>query len=162
MKPTDQAKRLLIANNVLETFAADTWMALLDGYVWVHWRRHNGVTDQRRWQTRGQDFYPVWSNRWGHGGTACTALSQLVRWIQGKPVLPLATWRMWTGERVALGRERGVHAVASLAAAGYPEIVKCVLCGGDLITSLDWWSLNKVSGPCCTSHNGCRQKRDIA
>jgi hypothetical protein len=70
-------------------------------------------------------------------------------------VLPLATWRYWAGERVKL---LPIEAVETLAAGGYPVDVPCVLCGEIIRGGLDWWSLDKVSGPCCAWTSGCRQK----
>jgi hypothetical protein len=144
---------------VLRSFAPDTQLRLAAGYVLVVWKVYNKDI-QRRWMTRGQDFYPVWYRSWGRGGTASTALAQLVRWIQDKPVLPLTTWIYWGGDRGRLLRrgEGAEAAIAALRAAGYPEVVNCVLCGTPLTAGFDWWSLRGVSGPCCTMHNGCRQK----
>ena len=162
--PTGRCQNDLVdaANIVLRSFAPGTELRIdPTGYVvvtWFQWRPAERI--ERRWMTRGEDFYPVWHKKWGHGGTACTALAQLVRWIKGKPVLPLSTWVYWGGERCALLRQNEGPEVAmnALRNAGYPESVNCVLCGGPLPGSFDWWSLDKVSGPCCNHNNGCRQK----
>jgi|GEM_PF-4948595 len=160
MKPTpvEQANRMRISCDVLKCFAANTWLTFQQGYVTVNWRDSRGLFE-RRWMTRGQDFYPVWHRSWGRGGTASTALSQLVRWIRGKPVLPLATWRVWMGEGYRLGGDRGDEALRLLEDAEWPATVNCVLCNGELTGSLAWWSLRKVTGPCCSLRNGCRQQR---
>lgn len=158
IQSAEQSRRVVVANAVLALFAERTWVAHDRGFVVVNWRHFTGELLARRWMTRGgQSFYPVWSRKWGHGGTRCTALSQLVRWIQGKPVLPMSTWRYWAGDRVGLGRERGPEIVRLLTEGGYPLQSQCVLCGCDLLQGLDWWHLDKLSGPCCNSHNGCRQ-----
>lgn len=163
IQPVEQSRRMRVANEVLGIIADQTWLTFSGGYATVNWRQSNGDLFARRWITRGgQSFYPIWSNKWGHGGTCCTALSQLVRWVQGKPVLPMSTWRYWTGERVALGRERGVEIVQLLTDGGYPEHVKCVLCEREIQGGLDWWHLGDVSGPCCSCHSGCRQVRSIS
>lgn len=151
-----------MANRVLDCFADGTIISYMDGRgVVVSWRRYGGEIVYRRWQTRGQDFYPTWSNLWGHGGTACTALSQLVRWIQGKPVLPLSTWRYWFGDKCRLARDRGDEAIKALVHGDYPEMALCVLCGNQIEGSLDWWSLKNVTGPCCGWTSGCRQKPEL-
>jgi hypothetical protein len=151
--------RVEAANLVLWWFAHKTQIVKRrDGRIAVSWSGHGGQSFSRVWQTRRQDFYPVWSHKWAHGGTACTALSQLVRWVQDKPVLPLGTWRHWCGPRVALGRENGPKIVTLLQERGYPEHVDCVLCHVPIVGGLDWWSLNGVSGPCCHHTEGCRQK----
>lgn len=160
--------RVDVANRVLLAFAPGTSIRLdAHGYVIVCWTCHGGEKFERRWMTRGQDFYPVWYRHWGHGGTATTALAQLVRWIKGRPVLPLSAWRYWGSDGVALLRQQGDNgaaAIEALQAAGYPDAVPCVLCRVALGSSgFDWWSLNGVSGPCCGMRSGCRQtgKREV-
>jgi hypothetical protein len=159
--------RVDVANIVLQSFAPDTSLRIdAQGYVVVCWN-HHGVKTERRWMTRGQDFYPIWHRKWGHGGTATTALAQLVRWIKGRPVLPLSTWIYWGGEQCRLmrqqGDDNGAQAISALRAAGYPETVPCVLCGQTLGSGgLDWWSLDKVTGPCCGMRSGCRQQRSTS
>lgn len=153
-------ERIPAANAVLQCFAAGTTIEVPRGRIIVCWTSH-GTTVRKYWATRGQDFWPVWHNQWGQGGTCCRALSQLVRWIQGRPIWPLRMWRYWTSERVFLGQERGSEMVAALEKAGYPESTACVLCGRDLASAyIDWWSLDGVSGPCCvhTDEAGCRQR----
>jgi len=86
------------------------------------------------------------------------ALSQLVRWIRGQDVLPLATWIYWAGLRCWLAGSRGNEMIDRLRHAQYPERVFCVLCGAALIDRLDWWHLNGTSGPCCSWTHGCRQR----
>lgn len=153
--------RVDVANAVLRSFAPDTSIRLdAHGYVVVEWVRSNGEKMSRRWMTRGQDWYPVWHRRWAHGGTASVALSQLVRWIQGRPVMSLAAWRHWAAPGCALLRQQGddgAAAIAALEAAGYPQQAKCVLCGQTGHIG-DWWSLNGVSGPCCGMNRGCEQR----
>lgn len=155
--PSMNIDRLRSANAALQTFAPETRIERRRGGWWVCWTNYRGEQLSRRWMTRGQDFYPVWSHLWGHGGTCCTALSQLVRWSAGRPVLPLASWLYWTGPVVKLARDKGQDLVDTLRSGGYPEHVPCVLCG-DIVTKMDWWSLDGVSGPCCAWTTGCRQK----
>jgi hypothetical protein len=156
---TNRDFRVAMANRVLDCFAEGTVVTYEFGRgVTVSWPTHGGKVLYRRWQTRGQDFYPTWSNRWGHGGTACTALSQLVRWIRGQPVLPLSTWRYWFSEKCWLARNRGEEGIKALVHAGYPDVALCVLCGNPIEGGLDWWSLDNVTGPCCGWTTGCRQK----
>lgn len=152
------------ANLALSHFADGTIISEgTRGTLNVSWPKHGGDGYvMKRWQVRGgQDFYPVWSHRWPHGGTACTALSQLIRYIQGRPVLPLSTWRYWVGEKVRLGGDQGEALLARLVHMQYPEHAACVLCGRRL-NGLDWWNLNGVSGPCCGWSSGCRQKASEA
>ncbi len=163
-------KRLEAANFVLQAFAPETTISLAkSGHVEVSWTGHGGEKFTKRWMTRGQSFYPPWYRKWAHGGTASTALSQLVRFVKGRPVLPISTWRYWAGEQVALlrQRERGKQggptaeeAISTLLSAGYPENVECVVCGVELGASgFDWWSLEGVSGPCCGMGRGCQGGR---
>lgn len=82
-----------------------------------------------------------------------TALSQLIRWLQAKPVLPISVWLYWHEHLLLLPKE----AVDKLSKADYPKTANCVLCGKEIAGPLDWWSLDNISGPCCTWKNGCRQ-----
>lgn len=147
------ARRMDVANSVLSKF---TTIALLrkPGGIYVTWENRNGRF-VRRWACRGQDFYPVWTRIFPHGGTCSTAVSQLIRWIQDRPVLPLSTWRYWASERCKLLEPLVVD---ELEAAGYPVEAMCVLCNRPIKGGLDWWSLRDVSGPCCSWRSGCRQK----
>lgn len=149
----DKEAKLKAANAVLAIIAHETRLELKGKRVIVEFP-YQGLI-KRQWQTRGQDFYPVWYSKFGSGGTVTTALSQLVRWIQGKPVLPMGTWRYWTGPVVAMGRENGPSIIEILAQAGYPEQVNCVRCGEPVTAGLDWWSLNGVSGPAHGWKQGC-------
>jgi hypothetical protein len=160
-KPISKQERMVTANLALAYFAPETTLALVRGAVQVRWRSVSR-DHRRRWQTSGrQDFYPTWSNSWPHGGTCCTALSQLVRWIQGNPVLPLASWRFWCGPTMKLAchddNDRGADLLAVLMAGGYPKRVPCVLCKTLIDTNLDWWNQVGLSGPYCSHNAGCRQ-----
>lgn len=156
-------ERIKTANAVLRSFALDTKLRLCPtGYVLVEWSDSRGAFS-RRWMTRGQDWYPVWHHKWGQGGTATIALSQLVRWVQGKPVMGISTWRHWAHPNCNLLRragDGGQQTIERLLAGGYPSEVPCVLCG-DTAHIGDWWSLNKVSGPCCSMRAGCRQSKTV-
>ena len=154
--------RITASNVVLEILAPTTSIERRKGGWYVTWTGWRGKSMSRRWVTRGQSFYPMWHRHWGHGGTCTTALSQLVRWCAEKPVLPMSTWRYWTGEAVAMGRERGPEIVQILTEAGYPQTADCVLCGNQIVCGLDWWHLDGVSGPCCSMRSGCQQKRGDA
>lgn len=154
--------RFTAANSVLAIIAEGTTIEPRKGGVWVMWKQYSGKQMERRWVCRGQDFYPMWHRHWGQGGTRCTALAQLVRWCQGKTCLPLSTWRYWTGKSVAMGSERADELLSTLESAGYPVTVNCVLCRQPISGPLDWWSLNKVVGPCCGMSSGCRQKKAAA
>jgi hypothetical protein len=140
-------KKLEAVNSVLEAIAPGTWVEKgSNGWI-VSWK-NGSHTLSRRWQTiKGNDHYPVWHHSWGHGGTCCTALSQLMRWLQNRPVFPIGTWKYWTGPTVLLGRGSG-EIVSTLEAAGYPDEAICVVCGESILSGLDWCSLNNVSGPC--------------
>jgi len=151
---TTTTPKLDVANIVLASFF-DGRIERRKGGMYVCWTdRYNGDV-AKRWQCRGQDFYPVWHHKYPGGGTSSTALSQLIRWVQGKPVLPISTWRMWASERCKL---LPIEAVHQLIVGGYPQSVDCVLCKNQIEGGLDWWSLDGVSGPCCGYTSGCRQR----
>lgn len=148
------------ANEVLASFAKRSRIERRPNGWYVIWDLSDGRRIEKRWHCRcGQDFYPTWSQKWLGGGTSCTALSQLIRWLRGQPVLPIATWEWWANEKVKL---LPMSAVAKLLDAGYPDHANCVLCGERIVGSLDWWHLDGVSGPCCGWTSGCRQNPDHA
>lgn len=146
------------ANKCLAAFTTSR-IEVRRGGAYVLWPKYRGEGEEcRRWQCRGQDFYPTWHQQWPGGGTASTALAQLIRWVQGKPVLPIGTWYYWAGNNVKL-LTRSV--VDELKANGYPEYADCVLCHHRIDGGMDWWSLNGVTGPCCGWKSGCRQDPDF-
>lgn len=151
---TDVESRLDVANRVLATFSPSRIERRKGGW-YVCWENKWQGPMAKRWHCRGQDFYPSWHRKWPGGGTASTALSQLIRWLRDQPVLPISSWRYWASETCKL---LPVTVADDLLAAGYPEHVPCVLCGETIVGGLDWWSLDGVTGPCCGWTTGCRQK----
>ncbi len=151
---TKEEERIDAANRALQTFAPGTRIERRPGGWYVCWTGWKGKAFAKRWATRGQDFYPVWHDHWGHGGTASMALSQLVRWAQEKPVLPIGSWRYWASERIQLTNSETLEILRS---AGYPEEARCVLCGEVIAGGMDWWHLDGVTGPCCGMRSGCKQ-----
>lgn len=144
------------ANRALASFSRAQIERRVRGW-YVSWEGHNGKLVSFRWTVRGgQDFYPTWSQKFPGGGTSCTAMSQLIRWCRGLPVLPIGTWRMWASERCKLLPD---SAVDDLLASGYPDHADCVLCHKRIEGPLDWWNLDGVTGPCCGWTSGCRQKK---
>lgn len=106
---------------------------------------------------RGSPDYPAWHKRASWGGTQSRAMAQLVRWWRGQTVLPMETWEYWASDTVKLCKP---ETLTILREVGWPEKVPCVLCGRTPPAGLDWWDLDKVSGPCCSfsNLNGCRQE----
>jgi hypothetical protein len=151
---TDVGSRLDVANRVLATFSQSRIERRRGGW-YVLWENTRQGPMAKRWHCRGQDFYPSWHRHWPGGGTACTALSQLIRWLRDQPVLPISSWRYWASETCKL---LPATVADALLEAGYPKHVPCVLCGDTIVGGLDWWSLDGVSGPCCDLASECRQK----
>jgi hypothetical protein len=153
----DLAARLKAANAMLECFAPGTTIKKYRGGWYVCWTDYRGREVEKRWITQGQDWYPMWHKKWAHGGTASMALSQLIRWLRGQPVVGIGSWRYWSSDTCMLLRHGDADgAIDRLCAAGYPTRAHCVLCGIEL-DGHDWWHLDEVSGPCCHAHRGCRQ-----
>jgi hypothetical protein len=158
---TEPERRLAAANSALYLFTPNSRIERRKGGWYVRWERKDKVF-ARRWSIlRGNDFYPVWHRAWGRGGTSCKALSQLIRWLRGQPVFPIGTWRYWISDGIQLGPPQ---IVPILLGGGYPEKASCVLCTRVLgkSTGLDWWSLDDVSGPCCSITGGCQQTAKAA
>lgn len=152
---------LRAANDVLYIIAPRTWIIRDKGGWYVEWKRSNGETMRRRWARRNGSHYPSWYRHWGHGGTCTLALSQLIRWVQGKPVVPLSSWHHWCGDRIYLARDKGAEVCSRLSDAGWPHGVPCVLCGTMMVRAGDWWDLNGNVGPCCGMTSGCRQQQAL-
>jgi len=143
------------ANTVLGSFSPAQIERRKGGW-YVTWATVQKGTVSKRWSVRsGNDFFPPWSRKYPGGGTSITALSQLIRWLKGMPVLPITSWEYWASEQIKLLPKSSVE---FLSVSGYPKSTPCVLCGIDLAGPLDWWSLAGVSGPCCTMRSGCKQR----
>ena len=86
----------------------------------------------------------------GMGGTCAAATAQLVRWVRDLPRHPLRAWEWWCCETVGLGGGNREAILAAVRESDYadPEKTRCVLCKRQIV-SLDWWSLDGVTGPCC-------------
>lgn len=139
--------KLEAVNAVLNEMTPGTWVERTNRGWMVSWRRGDKVLT-RRWCTQvGSSFYPAWHRQWAHGGTCCTALAQLMRWLQNRPVMPIGTWHYWSGESIRLGTPKMIKILES---AGYPVTATCIACGESISSGLDWWHLGKVSGPCHT------------
>jgi hypothetical protein len=142
--------RIAVANNVLCSFAPAYIEKTKTGY-YISWNSYKSNI-RKRWAVRsGQDFYPTW--RFPFGGTSAVALSQLIRWLRNQAVLPITSWYYWS----TIGLLKPVY-VDYLRLNDYPTIATCVLCQRELNGSLDWWHLNKITGPCCHYYEGCKQK----
>ncbi len=136
-------KKLEAANKILASFSGSIIEPRANGF-YIMWTNYRGVAIEKRWQTRCSD-YPTWHHVWGQGGTTCKALSQLIRWLRGQPVLPLSVWKYWSGQSVKLFPP---ESVIWLEEAGYPTEARCIKCGKSL-ERFDWWDLGKISGPGC-------------
>lgn len=141
--------KLEIANTVLKSFAPDAEITFVPR---VGYKVSHSGKKAKRWVTIGGSFYPTC--RWNRGGTATIALTQLIRWLQNRPVLPLTSWKYWCNQKLV-----EPEILEILKEAGYPETAKCCLCDEELVKGLDWWNLGKVQGCCCTMFSGCRQNR---
>ena len=138
----NRESKLKAANAALADFAPDTKIEMEGNRIKI---AHPSFPKAKPWRVQaGQDFYPSWYKSWPHGGTACKALSQLVRWLQDKPVLPLSTWRYWSGESIKLGSEETVQV---LKLAGYPAAATCIKCGQLINGQFDWFRVGQKTGP---------------
>src|SRR5579871_4486412 len=98
---------------------------------------------------RGDGSWP----RYGYkqrptGGTGYQAIAQLIRYVRDLPRLPMETWEYWGSEKVNLCKPRTLELLKSCD-YGDPAKTKCILCGLFPMKSIDWWSLDGVTGPCC-------------
>lgn len=145
--------RAAMATEVLQCFAAESMIWRRPGGWWVCWDRGRGQVERRYTVGRGRSHHPPWDRIWGHGGTACEALYQLMRWCRGQPVLPLSAWEYWGSDTIRLV-DMSV-AGKLLSDMDWPTQVDCVLCGTRIEKAQDWWDLDGVSGPLCTFGGVC-------
>jgi hypothetical protein len=149
--PMKNVSRMLIANEVIAGFAYKPQISFVprSGYC-ISWNNKR----PKKWITRNGSFYPTTTVPFG--GTTTAAITQLIRWVQNKPVLPIKTWRYWATVQLL-----PTSAVDYLEQNGYPQKAHCCLCGTEL-SRYDWWhtkTLSKVvEGCCCTFDDGCRQR----
>lgn len=140
-----EEKKLKAANETLEIFAPGSKLLWIPGRgLHLEWKRGENTICRRYQLLNRSSHYPIWHKKWPHGGTACLALFQLVRWLQDKPCLSIRQWRYWAGNPVRLGDHRMVDI---LLAAGYPEAVECVFCGRQIVGQFDWFNDGSLSGP---------------
>lgn len=98
---------------------------------------------------RGDGSWPKYGyNQRPSGGTGYQAMAQLIRYIRDLSRLPIATWEYWNGKSVKLCTLSTLE-ILSASDYGNPGKTRCVLCGLFPMKSIDWWSLDGVTGPCC-------------
>lgn len=148
--------RLATAQAMLKAIAPHVSMEWDRGF-WFSWESL-GKPVRLKWraQSQGSD-YPVWYNRRPFGGTCCRAVTQLMHWVRGKPVVPLRVWRYWCGKEVGMNAE----AVWLATAAGWPEDVPCVFCRKTITPAdrFDWYDCFGRDGPGCVP--GCEAWRTL-
>lgn len=155
----DLEAKISVANQVLEAFAPETSISRGKNGFYVSWKTWRDKQVKKRFSRQsGSCFYPVWHRDWGHGGTACVALTQLVRWLQGQPVLPLATWRYWCGDTVKLIKKQDPETILTLLERnGYPSEAACIFCG-QKPRRWDWYLTGQLEGVGCYPGTGCKQR----
>ena len=158
----EKSERLIAANQALAVISetgsrgGDAYQSVLElGYKSRLFVRYGYADKMKRRQFRVQCVGSLYADLkgWAGGGTASQALSSLALWVQGKPCLPLSTFRMWAGKNYRL---MPIEAVEALGAAGYPAKAHCIFCGCEL-KGFDWWKkTDRVAGPGCHHGRGCK------
>jgi hypothetical protein len=148
--------KLETVNAAIAVFAPGTTVRREKTGWLVEWTTCSGKQCSRRWATeKDNELWPVWHKRWPWGGTCTMALSQLMRWLQERPVFGLGTWEYWVGDSIKLGKPELLDILRN---GGYPIEQICVKCDRSINCKkhgLDWWSLNGTSGPSCRNpHTG--------
>jgi hypothetical protein len=107
-----------------------------------------GSKFKRRWvaSSYGSDF-PKWHNQSFCGGTGSRVLTQLMRWVRGQPILPLAFWEQASGPNY-LNNPNVYDLVRSF---GWLVIVPCVFCQEPIVPGQPYdefaWKKHRVCGP---------------
>lgn len=143
MKTAVKIDRLTVANAVLKTFAAGFEIVHEPGKGYcLAWMESRGRV-VKRWMCDRGSFFPSCHRSVPTGGTHITAISQLIRYCQGKPYLPLTTWKYWAGNTVRLWKDDAERdaGLRILEDSDYQKTPECVFCGRDLTgQSWDWFS----------------------
>jgi hypothetical protein len=102
---------------------------------------HTDQLIRKRWTA--SSFYPSFHKQLGCGSTSLNAITQLARYCQSKPHLPLSAWSHWAGDNVMLWRDKevGQKMIGILKASSYNDPQPCVLCG-ELIKGKWEWGLS--------------------
>jgi hypothetical protein len=130
--------RLKTANAALAELCPGTTLSRCEaGGITVSWSA-NDVDYSRRWAVkRSNTFRPIWIEIWAQttpwGGLHCSALAQLIRWLNRLPVYPLDIWEHWVDSGVGNGKLLSI-----LGGAGWPESICCVRCGSEILKGIDW------------------------
>lgn len=147
-------------NSISIAMDAGVTFELVKGWVYLSWDYGFGP-QRRRWDAREGSHFPSWHRRHaGWGGTSSSVFDQMVRAVQGKPVVPLDTWQYWIEGPAKLCSGHGVKILAVVASTGWPDSVPCILCGKQIKSVGDWWTIGekgkRISGPSC-SMSDCRK-----
>lgn len=138
------------ANDVLRTIQPDYRFDVRGGRLWFATRYGSrAVVTANGGLTLGFRY-----GRLGLGGTEAAAVAQLARWIRGQTRRPIQWW-MYCYKQ-GLGK---IKTVGILLRNGYADAkTSCVLCG-NATEQWDWWSLDGVTGPCC-SFGKCQRRQN--
>jgi len=159
MNAANQALKAFPIGNMFQFELKNNRLAVYWMDYWTRDRKPRKVSKVWHFQYDGS-LWPKF--RLPTGGTLTQFIGQLVRWIRDKPVLPLYVLRHWDSPNYGLFGSYSDAVLAILIKAGYPETVKCVVCG-DKPNGMDWWSRDNVSGPCCnwgSCEEKCKKIRD--
>lgn len=160
MKPRINLEKLAQANRVLRTFDKQYTIIVKHNRMALQWMAYPSrrgrpsrkpepifkIPVSKAWMTRNGSFYPTW--RLHTGGTHTCAIAQLIRYVQGKTIFPLSVWQHWFSYQ-GVPDDRYPNLIATLQEIGWPEEVKCVVCG-EKPKGMDWWNGRELSGPCCS------------
>ena len=144
--PDPRVSVIAEANPVLQSIDPSLRFEIRKGRLWLTNDRHAcAAVLKNRCGTVAFNY-----GRLGMGGTRANVAFQLIRWIRGETRLPLSAWRYWTGPKQRMGNGTTM-ALIEASSYGDPEKTKCILCGINDPSTLDWWwNADGTVGPCCT------------
>jgi hypothetical protein len=151
-------ERIQVANSALTTFIPGCRLYQGERELRMTWGERKVWDFPSRLNSNGNQTEFGYRQR-PTGGTGMQALAQLIRYARDLTRLPLSTFEYWSGDRVKLCKPTTVEILAA-GDYGDPKKTCCVLCGAIGFIG-DWWSLDKVVGPCCSwsNPNGCKQEK---
>lgn len=159
-------EKLSLVNQVLSTFIHDSKylkeikLEFREGYYFV-WELQDGRQRSKKWITKKGSFYPSCTDSIPLGGTMTQAISQLVRYCQGRAVLPLSTWCYWGSDSIKLWQDPTARdkAISLLEESDYPKSPICIFCGNEILNGFDWYYLPPKMEGCGHWGKSCQKQQ---
>lgn len=148
-KVSEIKSRIKTVNRIVSTLGSGfqfSYEATVGLYFEWESPTHRGKIIRRRWTA--SNGYPSFHKQLGCGGTQLNAITQLARYCQSNPHLPIEAWEHWASDSVMLwkDKETAQKMLGILRGSSYSKSQNCVLCGKPVEGKWEWGlSLNGKS-----------------